>query len=467
MLFLVPIVAGAATYGAATQNEAGSYSGGDGSRTIDAYQIWEQVTTGPGAGSINEGQISANTLQRVYQDRVTQIDELNRVMDQAWQGEGADAARSGAHPLKEWMQDSGDKLQESDRALGEQSAAFETVYSRVQPIPKEPPESGFLNDITPWETDTDRAINDYNTKAQANVDAFNEYFKASSANGERLPTYSALDGEVGDVNVDENGGGDDERKPGDGTDKPGGSGDGDGTGGGGSGGGGDYSGGGIPGGIGGPGGGGSYGGGGSGGGGSYGSGGGGTGIPGIGGPGGYGSGSGGPGAGSGGYGSGGYNVPEWDDTTSSSGYSSPKVPSADFSTSGYTPSGFGPGGGGGSGSGSYSGGGVGGVGGIGGFGPGAAAGGAGAPGSGSTTGSAPGAGSGAGRMGGAAMGAAAAAGAAGRGGMGGMPMGAMGGAGRGGQGSDDEEHQSKFLVEEDGNSLFGTDELTAPPVIGE
>ncbi|MFD2397890.1 hypothetical protein ACFSVJ_15630 [Prauserella oleivorans] len=40
------------------------------------------------------------------------------------------------------------------------------------------------------------------------------------------------------------------------------------------------------------------------------------------------------------------------------------------------------------------------------------------------------------------------------------------GAGRG-QGSDDEEHQRKFLIDEDGNTLFGTDEKTAPPVIGE
>lgn len=47
--------------------------------------------------------------------------------------------------------------------------------------------------------------------------------------------------------------------------------------------------------------------------------------------------------------------------------------------------------------------------------------------------------------------------------MGGMPM---GGAGQGGQGGD-EEHQTKYLIQEDGNELFGTDALTAPPVIGE
>jgi hypothetical protein len=53
---------------------------------------------------------------------------------------------------------------------------------------------------------------------------------------------------------------------------------------------------------------------------------------------------------------------------------------------------------------------------------------------------------------------------AGRGaGMGGMPL---GGGGRG-QGDEDTEHERpEFLVEPDPESVFGTDEATAPPVIG-
>ncbi len=50
--------------------------------------------------------------------------------------------------------------------------------------------------------------------------------------------------------------------------------------------------------------------------------------------------------------------------------------------------------------------------------------------------------------------------------MGGAPMGA--GANRGGQGGEDEEHQRpSYLVEADPDDLFGTEERTAPPVIGE
>jgi hypothetical protein len=45
----------------------------------------------------------------------------------------------------------------------------------------------------------------------------------------------------------------------------------------------------------------------------------------------------------------------------------------------------------------------------------------------------------------------------------------MGGAGAGrGQGDEDTEHQlPSYLLEPDPDEVFGTDEMTAPPVIGD
>ncbi|GAB3433438.1 hypothetical protein [Actinophytocola sediminis] len=116
-----------------------------------------------------------------------------------------------------------------------------------------------------------------------------------------------------------------------------------------------------------------------------------------------------------------------------------------------------------------------------GFGPGGGPGGGSGPGGfGSGSGSGSGAGGlgrggmGPGGMGGA--GAMAAENAAMRGGPGGGGMGGRGGAGGGmggmggarGQGEDDDEHQRpSFLVEGDPDAVFGTDEITAPSVIGE
>lgn len=121
------------------------------------------------------------------------------------------------------------------------------------------------------------------------------------------------------------------------------------------------------------------------------------------------------------------------------------------------PASFGPAGGGGGGFGPR---------GSGGFGPGGS-GSTGGPGSGGPgAGKGGGFGPGAGGAAAAAEGAAARGAAGGRGGMGGM--GGMGHGGKRGEGEEDGEHERpSFLVEPDPHETFGTDEVTAPPVIGE
>ncbi|WP_019809313.1 PPE domain-containing protein, partial [Saccharomonospora halophila] len=202
-LWLIPAVA---AYGIATQDEAGEHAAGDGSRSLDAHQIHQQLTSGPGTGPLQEGQQAANGLKGTFRERVQQMEDLATKMDQAWQGASAEAAKVGARPLKDWLLDSEYKLNDSDRAMGSQAEAFTSAASKVQPVPAKPPESNFVNDVWPFETDTDRAINSYNAKAQTNVDAFNAYYEATTANSRAIPQYTALDGELGEVEVDENAG---------------------------------------------------------------------------------------------------------------------------------------------------------------------------------------------------------------------------------------------------------------------
>ncbi|HET6703425.1 MAG TPA: hypothetical protein VFH84_00545, partial [Amycolatopsis sp.] len=215
MLELV-LLGGFAAYNMAT-TRSDDHTSVQGDRKIDCYDIWEKITTGPGAGSIENGQSAANRLKGAYAERLGTIDALAKEMDAAWTGGGAAAAQqAGAHPLRVWMEDSGTKLTDSDKYLGEQHNAFTTVHAQVQQVPKDPPKNNLLNAMKPWTTDTDRAIRDYNAKGQANVDAFNTYYKASNDNGQKMPTYAALQGQQENVNVDGGKNGKDgKKKPGD------------------------------------------------------------------------------------------------------------------------------------------------------------------------------------------------------------------------------------------------------------
>jgi hypothetical protein len=422
----VPVIGTAvgAGVGAVVGGLSGLFGGGPeaqqaesnvGGRSIDARKIWEQIHPGSST-SLSEGASAASKLQEVHDARAQQIDAINKTMDAAWQGDSSAQVQAGAHPLGIWLKDSASNLEKSGTYLNNQGEDFDTAKHKVQEIASKPPESGFLDSVNPW-SDKDEEINKYNQQGQANVQAFNAYYQASQQNAAGMPQYKAWEGNNfsgGDGNGNGN------------------TGDGSGGGGGGN----------FPGG---------------------GSGGGGAGnlpkfdgntpstnLPGM------------DGSGSGKYGtnmpkfdpsdSGGYKTPSFDGTAAA-GYT---PPSSDFSNN-FGPGGsqFGPGTGGGQGPGGGSG--NFGPGGVGGFGPTG-----GALGAGASTGAGAGAAGAAGAMrGGAGMGAGA-AGRAGAAGMGGMGA----GAGRG-KGGEDEEHQTKYLIGDDPNELFGTDELTAPPVIGE
>ncbi|MEC3974673.1 hypothetical protein [Amycolatopsis sp. H20-H5] len=421
--------------GAVVGSLVGLFSGGPdaqhaeaniGGRSIDARKIWEQISPGSSA-SLHGGAGAAQTLQGVHDARAQQITAINKSMDAAWQGNAASAAQGGAHPLGTWLQDSAANLQKSHTYLSTQAECFDTAKSKVQEISSKPPESGFLDGVNPF-SDKDDEINKYNEQGQTNVTAFNAYYNASAQNASSMPQFSAWQG----------------NQMSDGT-----------------------------------------------GGGNFGNGGGGN----------FGGGGGNVGGGSGGFnppktnlpkttvpkfdtkvptssippGSNTYHPPTgtnlppgthtpgsgYDGTTSTSGYTPPS--SGDYSSgfgpgggggAGFGPGSFGSGGGAGSGSGSGAGAGAGGFG-VGGFGPGGA---------GAFSGAAEaGAGAGAGGLRGGAAGGAAGAGSGrpGASGMGGM------GHGKGAKGGEDEEHTTKYLVSEDPNELFGSDDLTAPPVIGE
>ncbi|WAL63787.1 hypothetical protein ORV05_22645 [Amycolatopsis cynarae] len=146
-------------------------------------------------------------------------------------------------------------------------------------------------------------------------------------------------------------------------------------------------------------------------------------------------------------------APSYNNSTSTSGYIPPSSSNASNQSNSFSPtSGFGPtggfgpmGGGAAAGSGYGAGGGVGAGGSL-------------------QPGNQVGAGAGESMYGARPGAAGTAAGAAGASGRPGMP-GGMGGAHGKGEGGD-EEHETKYLLDEDGDEIFGTDEKTAPPVIG-
>ncbi|WP_125790717.1 hypothetical protein [Amycolatopsis sp. WAC 01376] len=399
-------------------------------------QLLEAVLSGPGTGSLEEARRVGGEQAR----NQTQLHDGTRgvmtALESAWTGGAADAARAKLQPLADSSTSASSSLERNSGLTQTQLDQFVSLKNSLdREVAADPPTTGTYDDATPWDTDTEDKVNQYNQKAQANLDRYNAYNDQSSSNtAGRTIDYGqlgAFDG--GDFKIDDSrpgpGPGDDGKvrgfdgrsDPGDGGYRP------------------------PPGGVQPP-------------------------LP-TGPPPGHETPSPRP-----------YEPPrphqpsdpgfrpgQYDDGTRAAGYTPPQ-PS---SYPGYQPPSFGPGTGGGTNFGPGGGGGVG----FGpGFGPGSGSGGFG-PGSGSSggpgSGATPGAGRGSGAMAPGQPGQVARpgmpggpAGGAGRPGAPGMgPMGAGAGKGKGGE---DEEHQrASYLQEADPESVFGgTDTKPVPPVIG-
>jgi hypothetical protein len=397
-----------------------------GQATMSPEALVKMITTGPGAQGLDPER-QENTDKAQVQNQIG--DETRQHMttlESAWTGGGADAAHEKLQQATSPVAASSEAMTTNASTISGQMEVFTTLKNSLHTdVTDNPPQKSTWDNLTPWDTDTEDAINANNAKVQQNLDAYNSYTQASQSYAPQLKTdygqVTDLSGNTFQIQQPAT----PSKSGSDGTQNT----------------------------VGGS----AY----SNGSSAY-------------------SNSGASAASiprkstssSGLSSTTGTNTTSGslsgslDDTTIAAGYTSPgsggssysptgSGGTSDYSSGGFGPlggAGFGPMGGGGSGSGSS----------AGGYGSG----------SGSSTGAGSGTLSGgkatggvAGESGvtGAKAGAASAAGAAGRGGTSGM------GAGRGGkgEGGEDAEHQRpSYLVEADPDSLFGTNEKTAPPVIG-
>ncbi|SDD44870.1 hypothetical protein [Actinokineospora iranica] len=400
---------------------------------LTGQQIYDNFANARGTERLSQAARMVEEVKVEYAERAQAVRDLTNAMEAVWQGDSAGAARRGAGPLAVEHELAGQDLGTVKDLTSRQVDSFNNAKNSVQPIPQQPQEPGIWDNVTSFggASDTyENQVREFNAANDHNVSVMQGYSDASAHNTGGMPSaYGTLATDMAGISSVEpaptDRGGDDSPVRGRTTGSPGFTGgDGGGPGGGhqpppgggqpGGGGGGSL----PPGGV--------------------------APTPGTGtSPSGLGQGNqGAPGLG-GGYHQGGQ---AGQNPGQNQGF-------GQGFGAGFGP-GFGPVGGGG------------GAGGVG-------AGGRGTPG-----GGVPGAGAHGeqgrpvgGRTGaGPVAGAAAADAAAGRGGAGGRGAGGapMGGGGGGrGQGGEDEEHASpSFLQEHDPDSVFGTDEITAPPVIG-
>jgi hypothetical protein len=197
---IVPIALGVGAYAVMTQPHArrheltvttsGSSTEPCAETTLSAEEMYDRLRRGAEYAGLNDARSGFAWLTDRYLARVGEVEKLTASMAAGWVGDAADAAERYTRPATAAFRDSGDALAACvgpDGPLARQLDAYAKVRQEVRRLPPTPPESGVFNTLNPFETDTDRAIAEYNDIAAGNIAAYASYYASSGDNGYALP----------------------------------------------------------------------------------------------------------------------------------------------------------------------------------------------------------------------------------------------------------------------------------------
>lgn len=173
---------------------------------MDGKQIYDNFRNGDTAG-LRGAATQVQQLSAAYLERAQGIRDLQNRMAKSWTGSAADAAKAGAGPLELAFHDTADPLDMTTASVDMQAGSFEDSSHSVVEVPPKPDKPN------PWTTGLKAAIpiagpfmaagdeksyqdslNRYNTANETNVRVMDQYNGVTTTTKSVLPTgYGTLE----------------------------------------------------------------------------------------------------------------------------------------------------------------------------------------------------------------------------------------------------------------------------------
>lgn len=172
-------------------------------------EIYAQMTSGPGTVSAQTAANTASALERSYAGIEARLKKVGETLGEAWTGASAEAAQAAGNPINQAMIQMQDALRQADHSLSNQVYQFNLNKGQLKNMPASKPDTNFWDDATPWDTDTEDAVNKYNSEESHNRKVYSEFQSASNTNRGELPKeFPAVTGDSLKVEVTDTGGDD-------------------------------------------------------------------------------------------------------------------------------------------------------------------------------------------------------------------------------------------------------------------
>ena len=154
---------------------------------FSGHDIYTQMTTGPGTGSAQLAANKAAELERSYATIESRLKRVGETLGETWTGASADAAQTAANPINQAMIQMQDSLRQADHSLSNQVYQFNHNKAQLKNMPANKPDTGFWDDVSPWDTDAEDAANKYGSDEAHNRRIYSEFQNASNTNRGELP----------------------------------------------------------------------------------------------------------------------------------------------------------------------------------------------------------------------------------------------------------------------------------------
>lgn len=163
---------------------------------MDAQQIYDNFQTGVGGNGLSQAAAVVKELVAAYEERADSITQLTGRMESAWQGDAAGAAQRGAGPLAVEHALAAPDMNVAQDLSNRQVGSFDQARTAVTPVPPMPDKPSAWENVTSL-GDADRTyegkLGEHNAAAENNVSVMRSYADASDHNAGGMPSsYGTL-----------------------------------------------------------------------------------------------------------------------------------------------------------------------------------------------------------------------------------------------------------------------------------
>ncbi|GAA3574768.1 hypothetical protein GCM10022222_69140 [Amycolatopsis ultiminotia] len=162
------------------------YHGNLGAQAVPSSDLVQKVMASKGAPEWHQGSTQAANLAQKHNDISGRVQQLSANLESVWTGDGADSAQARIRPLSDVSAAASQTFTGNSQNVSGLAHGFDEMKASLQPMPQVPPHKNLVDTAWPWDTDTEKQINDYNEVGQQNLARYQGYAQQAQTSGQGL-----------------------------------------------------------------------------------------------------------------------------------------------------------------------------------------------------------------------------------------------------------------------------------------